>query len=49
MTLALSYGLISLYKMRYSEKITSNSRYQKIIAYYNDYELKKIKNYSKIH
>ena len=49
MTLALSYGLISLckqlslYKMRYSEKITSDPRYQKIIAYYNDYELKKDK------
>ena len=49
MTLALSYGLISLYKqlglykMRYSEKITSDMRYQKIIAYYNDYELKKDK------
>ena len=49
MTLALSYGLISLYKqlglykMRYSEKITSDPRYQKIIAYYNDYESKKDK------
>jgi hypothetical protein len=49
MTLALSYGLISLYKqlslykIRYSEKITSDPRYQKIIAYYNDYELKKDK------
>ena len=42
MTLALSYGLISLYKqlglykMRYSEKIESDSRYKKIISYYND-------------
>jgi len=49
MTLALSYGLVSLYKQinlyktRYSASLNSDLRYNKIIAYYNDFESKKDK------
>jgi hypothetical protein len=46
MTLALSHGLVSLYKqlnlykMRYIKSIDTDSRYKKIIEYYNDFESK---------
>jgi hypothetical protein len=46
MTLSLSYGLISLYKqlnlykIKYSEGIESDTRYKKIIEYYNNFESK---------
>jgi len=49
MTLALSYGLVSLYKQinlyktRYSTSLNSDLRYNKIISYYNDFESKKDK------
>jgi hypothetical protein len=49
MTLALSYGLVSLYKQinlyktRYSTSLNCDLRYHKIIAYYNDFESKKDK------
>ena len=49
MTLSLSFGLVSLYKqlnlykMRYSEDINSDTRYEKMMQYYNDYESKKEK------
>jgi hypothetical protein len=49
MTLALSYGLISLYKqlnlykMRYLSTLETDTRYKKIIEYYNDFESKKDK------
>ena len=44
MTLALSFGLVSLYKqlnlykMKYSTILDSDLRYKKICKYYNDYE-----------
>jgi len=50
MTLALSYGLISLYKqlslykMRYLTTLDSDIRYKKIIEYYNEFESKKNKD-----
>ena len=46
MTLALSYGLISLYKQlnlyksRYLTSLDTDIRYKKIIAYHNDFESK---------
>ena len=46
MTLALSYGLVSLYKqlnlykMRYLSALDTDIRYKKIIEYYNDFESK---------
>ena len=46
MTLALSYGLVSLYKqlnlykMRYLSTLDTDIRYKKIIEYYNDFESK---------
>lgn len=46
MTLALSYGLVSLYKqlnlykMRYLTTLETDSKYKKIIEYYNNYESK---------
>jgi len=46
MTLALSYGLVSLYKqlnlykIRYLTTLETDSRYKKIIEYYNNYESK---------
>jgi hypothetical protein len=46
MTLALSYGLVSLYKqlnlykMRYLTTLETDSRYKKMIEYYNNYESK---------
>ena len=49
MTLALSYGLVSLYKQinlyktRYSTSLNSDLRYNKMISYYNDFESKKDK------
>lgn len=49
MTIALSYGLISLYKQlnlykkRYSLSLDTDNRYKKIIEYYNDFESKKDK------
>jgi hypothetical protein len=49
MTLALSYGLVSLYKqlnlykMRYISTINSDTIYKKLIKYYNDFESKKDK------
>jgi len=49
MTLSLSYGFISLYKqlnlykMRYSSILNTDTRYKKMIEYYNDYESKKDK------
>jgi len=47
LTLSLSFGLVSLYKqlnlykIRYSEGIESDTRYKKIIKYYNNFESKK--------
>lgn len=46
MTLSLSYGLVSLYKqlnlykMRYLSTLSTDTRYKKMIEYYNDFESK---------
>jgi hypothetical protein len=49
MTLSLSYGLVSLYKQlnlykrRYSTSLNTDTKYQKMVEYYNDFESKQTK------